>query len=130
MAPMRMPSVMPPAIARSGWRMSAARSSAISRKSWRVNSLSPVEIGAAEARPADAPLAGPAARGVRRHAFSAAPAEEPPDGRAERFTEQVPERDVDAGNRRDREPAPPELGQHVAAIERVALARRVVHHVP
>ena len=79
---------------------------------------------------ADAGLVGPAPRGVRGHALGAAPAEQAPDGRAERFAEEVPERDVDAGDRRDREAPPPELGQHVAAIEREALSRRVVHHVP
>ena len=44
-ASIRIASVIPPAIERSGWNTSAARSSARSRKSKRVNSLSPVAIG-------------------------------------------------------------------------------------
>ena len=44
-AEIRIASVMPPQIARSGWKMSTAPSIARSRKSWRVNSLSPAAIG-------------------------------------------------------------------------------------
>ncbi|MNC94629.1 hypothetical protein D3C83_115290 [compost metagenome] len=42
---MRIASVMPPQIARSGWKMSTARSSARSLKSKRLNSDSPAAIG-------------------------------------------------------------------------------------
>ena len=45
MAEMRIASVMPPQIARSGCMMSTAPNTARSRKSWRVNSLSPEAIG-------------------------------------------------------------------------------------
>jgi hypothetical protein len=62
---------MPPAMARSGCSTSAARSSAISRKSWRVNSLSPVEIGTAEARRTSArPILSPAVTGSSNHSRS------------------------------------------------------------
>ena len=44
-APMRIASVMPPQIARSGCSTSAARKSIRSRKSKRVQSLSPLAIG-------------------------------------------------------------------------------------
>src|SRR5271167_2914585 len=44
-AEIRIASVMPPQIARSGWKMSTAASIARSRKSCRVNSLSPAAIG-------------------------------------------------------------------------------------
>src|SRR5256885_3443322 len=85
----------------------------------------PAGAHVAEQLLADAGLVGPATGGVRGHALGAAPAEQAPDGRAERLAEEVPERQVDAGDRRDREAPTAELGQHVAALDRVALARSV-----
>ena len=55
---------------------------------------------------ADACGVRPAARRVGRHALGAATAEQLPDRHAERLAEQVPQRDVDARQRRDRHAAP------------------------
>src|SRR5262245_47231279 len=90
----------------------------------------PALLHVAEELVADPRLVGPASGRVRGHARGAPAAEQTPDRRAQRLAEDVPERQVDAGDGGDREPAPSELRQHVTAVEGITLTRRVVQDLP
>ena len=79
---------------------------------------------------ADAGRVRPAARGIGRHALGLAPAQQPPDRRAQRLAQQVPQRHVDAADRRHRDAAPAQDGEHMGVAQRVVIAHAVVEHFP
>ena len=68
---------------------------------------------------ADAPDRRPAAGGVGGHAVAIAAAHQPPQRHVERAAEYVPERDVHAGERRDRDAAAADRGEGPAFADGV-----------
>ena len=72
----------------------------------------------------------PTARGIGRHALQLAPAEQPPDRHAERFAQDVPERDVDRRDRRHRQATARHLRHGVALAHGEIGADAVIEHLP
>src|ERR1043166_3944713 len=79
---------------------------------------------------ADLVRSGPAARRVGRHFLGAAPAQEPPYRYAEGLAENVPQRAIDAADRRYRDATTTEHREDAAFPQRVVGARAGVEHLP
>src|SRR5690606_6657616 len=79
---------------------------------------------------ADARSVRPAAGGVGRQAVSLPAANEPPDWLAERFAQNVPQRDVDSADRRHAHAAARDMRRGLARPCRQFMARAVVEHFP
>ena len=84
----------------------------------------PVQLGS------DSSGVRPAATRIQRHVGSARPTPQVDDGRAERLAEQIPQRHVDAADRRDVEPASSERWKRAPPAERVVPSGAVVHLLP
>src|SRR5439155_27099702 len=79
-----------------------------------------------------ADLVGPgsAARGIGRHFVRAPAAEQPPHRDAERLAEDVPQRAIDAADRRARDAAPPEHREDAPLAQGIMGAAAVVERLP